>query len=171
VRLRGYIDCSFACHGNGKSQYCIGFDLVDESSYIEEYPFNDLHNTGLFYLKSFMATNVDLSTCQGETCATVELAKDTIFYRGILSELHQTQLQPTPLYGDNDSARSLAMQYDGSHKRVRYMLPKINWLMEQTKAEVIKLVRMSTQMLPVDIGAKNGRGNEFYKKRDRTMGY
>jgi len=101
----------------------------------------------------------------------VELAKDTIFYRGILSELHLTQMHPTPLYGDNDSTRSLAMHYYGSHKRVRYMLPKVNWLMEQTKGEVIKLVRMSTDIEPIDIVTKNGRGTNFYQKRDRVMGY
>jgi len=171
VRLRGYSDCSFACHGNGKSHYSVGFDLVDDNSHNEEQPFDNRYNTGLFYMKSFMAPNVDLSSCQGETCATVELTKDAIFYRGVLNELHQKQIQPTPLYGDNDSARSLAMHYDGSHKRVRYMLPKINWLMEQTKAEVVKMVRMSTKVLPVDIGTKNGRGAEVYEKRDRTMGY
>jgi len=33
--------------------------------------------------------------------------------------------------------------------------------MEQTKAEVIKLVGMSKEELPVDIGTKNGRGSEF----------
>ena len=104
-----------------------------------------------------MVPNVDLSSCQGETCSTVKLAKDAIFYRGIPNELSQKQLQQTPLYGNNDSARSLATHYDGSHKRVRYMLPKINWLMEQTTNEVIKMVRMSSKMLPVDIGTKNGR--------------
>ncbi len=52
-----------------------------------------------------MAPTVDLSSCQGEICATVELAKDTLFYRGVLGELGQTQVELTPLYGDNDSAR------------------------------------------------------------------
>ena len=96
---------------------------------------------------------------------------DAIFYRGILEELGQKQMHPTPLYGDNDSSRSLATNYDGSHKRVRYMLPKINWLMEQTQAEVIKLVRMSTNILPVDIATKKDRGADFHRKQDRAMGY
>ena len=171
MRLRGFTDCSFACHGNGKSHYCFCFDLVDNTTHNEAYPFNNLHNTGMFYLKSFMAPTVDLSSCQGETSSCVELTKDSIFFRGILDELHQTQVEPTPLYVDNDSTRSLATHYDGSHKRVRYMLPKINWLMEQTTAQVIKLVRLNSMELPPDIGTKNGRGVEFYKKRDRTMGY
>ena len=117
-----------------------------------------------------MAPTVDLSSCQGEIGSTVEAAKDTVFYRGILSELGQRQFFPTPLYGDNDATRRLATHYDGSHKRVRYMLPKINWLMEQTKAEVIKLVRLSTQELHVDISTKNGRVPEFHQKQAHTMG-
>ena len=170
VRLRGFTDCSFSCHGNGKSHYCIGFDLIDDATHNEQQPFNSVKNTGLFQLKSFMAPNVDLSSCQGEIGSTVELAKDTVFYRGVLTELGQKQLHPTPLYGDNDATRRLATHYDGSHKRVRYMLPKINWLMEQTKAEVIKLVRLATHELHVDIGTKNGRGPEFHRKQARTMG-
>ena len=170
VRLRGYGDCSFACHGNGKSHYCIGFDLVEESTHKETFPFQNVCQSGLFYLKSFMAPTVDLSSCQGEIGATVELAKDTIFYRGVLNELGQTQIAPTPLYGDNDSARNLATHYDGSSKRVRYMIPKINWLLEQTKGLVIKMVRLSTVELPVDIGTKSSTGTEWNKKLNRTMG-
>ena len=170
VRLRGYGDCSFACHGNGKSHYCIGFDLVEESTHKEAFPFANACQSGLFYLKSFMAPTVDLSSCQGEIGATVELAKDTLFYRGVLGELGQTQIEPTPLYGDNDSARSLATHYDGSSKRVRYMIPKINWLLERTKGLVIKMVRLSTADLPVDIGTKNSLGTEWNTKINRTMG-
>lgn len=170
VRLRGFGDCSYACHGNGKSHYCIGFDLVDETRHQETLPFNNLHNTGLFQLKSFMAPVVDLSSCSGEIGAAVELTKDAIFHRSVLSELGQTQLHPTPLYGDNDSAKILATEYAGGHKKVRYMLPKINWLMEQTQAEVVKMVRLGTEELHVDIGTKNSRGPEFRTKQARTMG-
>jgi hypothetical protein len=170
VRLRGYADCSFACHGNGKSHYCIGFDLIEESKHKEAFPFANLCQSGLFYLKSFMAPTVDLSSCQGEIGAAVELAKDTLFYRGVLAELGQIQVEPTPLYGDNDSARNLATHYDVSSKRVRYMIPKINWLLEQTKAEVLKMVRLRTEDLPVDIGTKHSTGTEWTKKVHRTMG-
>ena len=143
---------------------------MEESTHKETFPFQNVCQSGLFYLKSFMAPTVDLSSCQGEIGATVELAKDTIFYRGVLSELGQTQIAPTPLYGDNDSARNLATHYDGSSKRVRYMIPKINWLLEQTKGLVIKMVRLSTVELPVDIGTKRSTGIEWNKKLNRTMG-
>ena len=59
--------------------------------------------TGMFNLKSFIAPTVDLSSCEGGIGASVELTNDTIFYRGILHELYQEQMQPTRLYGDSNS--------------------------------------------------------------------
>ena len=55
--------------------------------------------TGMFYFKSYMAPKFDLATAEGETGALIELAKDGIFYRGVLKKLHQEQVKPTPLYG------------------------------------------------------------------------
>jgi hypothetical protein len=46
----------------------------------------------MFYLKSFMAPTVDLSSCEGEIGAAIEMTKDTIFFRGVLKELGQEQL-------------------------------------------------------------------------------
>jgi hypothetical protein len=124
VKLRGYSDMSLACHSNGKSHYCICFDLIDdvqESSFMN--PLKKVYNTGMFYFKSLMAPTVDLNACEGEVGAMVELTKDAIFFNDILDELHQKQVKPTPLYNDNDASIMLATQYSGRHKRVRYMLP------------------------------------------------
>ena len=117
-----------------------------------------------------MAPTVDLATAEGETGALIECAKDAIFYRGILKELHMEQVQPTPLYGDNDSTIILSTEYSNKHRRVRYMLPKIMWLMEQTKNQVLKMLRLGTKELPPDVGTKIGGGNEFQQKMNRTMG-
>lgn len=83
-----------------------------------------------------------------------------------MQELHQEQFQPTPLYGDNDSTLALAMQYNGNHKRVRYILPNINWLMEHTKAVLIRVFRMSTKALCADVGTKYATGTEWVNKRN-----
>ena len=124
----------------------------------------------MFMLRSFMAPTVDLNTCEGECGELVELCKDGIFYRGILRELGQEQVEPTPLYGDNDPMIQLATQYSGQHKRVRYMLPRINWLMEQTKSLAFRLLRMGTKTLPADVGTKLGTGTDFTAKLDSVMG-
>jgi hypothetical protein len=166
LKLRGFSDCSYACHDNGKSQYCVCFDLVDGREHPDDtVPYGPgATSTGMFQLKSFMAPTVDLSSCEGEIGASVELTKDTIFYRGILFELGQEQMEPTPLYGDNDSTMSLATRFNNNHKRVRYMLPKIYWLMEQTTAQVVRFYRMGTKELPADVGTKHSTGiaNQYF---------
>ena len=74
------------------------------------------------------------------------------------------------MYGDNDSTIVLATQYSGKHKRVRYMLPKVMWLMEQTKARIFEMLRLGTKELPPDVGTKLGTGPEYRAKVDRVMG-
>lgn len=171
VRLRGYGDCGYANNINGKSQYCICFDLVPMDETIDELnPLARLFNSGMFYLKSWMAPTVDLSSCEGEIGTVVELCKDTVFYRGILAELHQVQVEPTPLYNDNKSSLTLATKYSGKHRRVRYMLPKIQWLMEKSKEMIFKLLYLHTSKLPPDLGTKNHTGITFRNKADVVLG-
>ena len=118
----------------------------------------------MFFSKSVMASTVDLQSCEGEIGTTVESTKDVILMRGVLNELHQFQVRAAPLFGDNDSTIKLGSSYNGNHKRVRYMLPKINWLMEQTQAGVIQLYRMGTDKLPPDTLTKISSGTEWQNK-------
>ena len=53
--------------------------------------------------------------------------------------MNQTQIQPTLIYNDNKSTLTLTTRYSGKHKRVRYMLPRINWLMKKSKEQNFKL--------------------------------
>lgn len=50
------------------------------------------------------------------------------------------------------------------------MLPKIMWLMEQTKAGVMKLLRLGTADMPADVGTKNMRGEDMEVKMSHVMG-
>ncbi len=87
-----------------------------------------------------------------------------------MQEFHQEQLQATELFGDNEATISLGTNYNGNHKKVRYMLPLINFLMEQTKAKVIKLCKMAGVILPPDNLTKIGSGTEWQYKEDQMMG-
>ena len=85
--------------------------------------------------------------------------KDVILLRGVSVDLHQEQIEPTPVYNDNQSAITLSTMYSGAHKRVRYMLTRINWLMEKTKEKVYELLYLSSPELPADWGeAPEGTG-------------
>jgi hypothetical protein len=124
----------------------------------------------MFYNKVGTCTGVSLSSTDAELTGISECAKTTIFLREVMAELHQTQLKPTVIYNDNKSSITLATAYSGNHKRIRYMIPKITWLMEQVKGQSIALHYMSTQVLPQDIGTKALVGPDFLKKRDMLMG-
>ena len=84
----------------------------------------------------------------------------------ILDELHLTQLEPTPVYNDNKSTITLATQFSGNHKRVKYMLPRVSWLIEKVKEHVFRLLCLNTADLPADLGTKGLTGTPFLKQRD-----
>ena len=170
VRLRAYADCGFASNGNGRSQYCICFDLVPEQEHIDEHPIRRLLRTGMFYFKSWMAATTDLNTSEGEMGPVIEAVKDTMFFNGILDEMHLPQLEPTPVYNDNKSTITLATKFSGNHKRVRYMLPRINWLIEKVKEQVFRLLYLNTNELPADLGTKGLTGLPFQQHRDGVLG-
>jgi hypothetical protein len=94
-----------------------------------------------------------------------------IYLREVLKELHQDQLQPTPVYNDNKSTITLGSKYSGSIKRVRYMVPRINWLMEQCHDRICELRYLHTSLLPPDMGTKVVSTVQFVHKRDSTLGH
>ena len=87
-----------------------------------------------------------------------------------LKEMHLPQFGAIPLYNDNYTTRTLATKYSGSHKRVRYMLPKINWLMEKSKEQVVKFLHLDTAKLPADLGTKLHTGSAYRQKEAAVMG-
>ena len=171
VQLRAYADYSHACHSNGRGQYSVCFDLIDASIEPAIDSIRRIYQTGMFYAKTWMAPTVDLCTAEGECGAIVEAVKDCILLNGCLEEMHQTQLQPTPLYNDNKSSILLATKYSGNHKRVRYMLPRINWLMEKFKERIYTLLYMDSGILPADFASKRHSGTVFKEGRNRVMGH
>ena len=61
VRLRGFADCGYTNHINGKSQYSNAWDIVDEDDCIDELNPIDLErSTGLICNRSWMPATVDL---------------------------------------------------------------------------------------------------------------
>jgi hypothetical protein len=172
VRLRAYTDAAYANMNDAKSQYSFGFDLIpyrSDDTMID--PQSRADNTGMFYSKSSTCTGTSLSSTDSELTGMVECAKTILFLREILNELHQPQVQATTLYNDNKSSITLATAYSGNHKRIRYMLPKVTWMMEQVRGQAIRLQYLATGILPQDIGTKALPGPEFMKKRSLLMGH
>ena len=124
----------------------------------------------MFHMKSKVGERTSLSSTDAEHTVIVELVKTAILFRGVLEELRQTQFQPTPVYNDNKSTITIGSAHSGNSKRLRYMLPRINWLLEQVEAGIARLQHMDTTMLPPDIGTKRLLEAQHKYKRAAVQG-
>jgi hypothetical protein len=111
-----------------------------------------------------------LSSTEAEITVMVEATKTAVFFRAILEELGLKQFHPTVIYNDNRSALTLAENYSGNQRRVRHMLPKVNWLMEQCRLLVSRYAHMPDETLHPDMHTKSLAPVKFIPKRDNLMG-
>jgi hypothetical protein len=123
----------------------------------------------MFFSKSRFATTTALSSTDAEHQAISECVKTIVLFRGVLEELHLSQLVPTPLFNDNESAIVLGMNFSGNTKNVRYMIPRITWLLEQVRAFTCELFHTGTSHLPPDVLTKPLEPEDFEKKRSLMM--
>jgi hypothetical protein len=169
--LRGFADSGYASTPDGRSHYCFGFDLVpcDENGNVADED-SEEYNTGLFFLKSAVNKLVALSSSDAEVTVMVECAKVGVVLRFILKELGHPQLHPTPLYNDNKSAINVTTEHSGEQKKMKYMFPRITYLMDLFNEKIIKQTYKETTKLQVDIGTKAVVGKDFKNKRKTMLG-
>jgi hypothetical protein len=182
VMLRGYADASYANEPGSKSMYSVSYDLLPvpkEWHLLCQDKMKDVcvpssirhtQATGHFSSRNSTIPDVSLSSTDAEIHALTEAMKDVLMLRGILSDLHQPQLQPTIIFNDNQSAMTMVTAYSGNTKRVRYMLPRVHWCMEQTKKGLVQTYWLPTEHLAPDIGTKSLPVQDFVNKRERLLG-
>ena len=171
IFLRGYADASYASMQDGRSKFAYSFDLITLLEGEEEpVPHNEAENTGHFFTKRKTGDTTALSSFDSEHTTVAEATKTAILFRGVLEELHQKQFRPTPIFNDNKSTIQSANAYNGSHKNVRYMLPRINWMFEQVKSKTVRAVYHHTKVLAPDMHTKPLEGPDFVFKRSIAMG-
>ena len=158
---------------DGRSKYAYSFDMIKlQHGETEPTPHNLKENTGHFYTKRKTGDTTALSSFDSEHTSVAECIKTAILFRGVLEELHQTQVLPTPIFNDNKSTIQSANAYNGTHKNVRYMLPRINWVFEQIKAGIAKAIYHDTKHLAPDMHTKSSlSGPDFTMKRSIAMGH
>jgi hypothetical protein len=132
IELHAYVDAAYGVHQDGKSHsgYCFALGP---------------HKNGMFYSRSFKQTNVSLSSTESEINPIVDVSKEIIWFRQLLKELGFPQLEPTPVFEDNESAITLATKWSGNNKRTKHFGIRINFLLEQYNSSVINLVHLSTK--------------------------
>jgi hypothetical protein len=171
IQLRGFADAAFASHPDGRSQLAYSFDLVPADAQGDTLePQLDNLPSGMFISKSMLCPTIALSSPDSEISAKLECLKVAIFLRALLKDLHFDQHHPTPIFNDNQSAISLSSRYSGSQKRIRYILPKIMFMLEQFKDKVFQPVYLSSPELVVDINTKSMSGTNSQTKRRKLLG-
>jgi hypothetical protein len=100
----------------------------------------------------------------------VEATKDIIYFRAILSELGFPQIKPTPLYVDNKSLITLALQFSGNHKRCKHFLARIHYMIEQVEQHVVKLEHLQGTTLQADMLTKPKERPGFEANRSLMLG-
>ena len=55
-------------------------------------------------------------------------------------------------------------------ERVRYMMPRLHWMIEKVNQQHIKLIYKNTQELPADLGTKLHQPGDHRRKSIRVMG-
>jgi hypothetical protein len=179
VMLRGYADASYANEPGSRSMYSVSYDLLpvplewhklcrDE---VLKSSSDTTPQTGHFTSRNSTIQDVSLSSTDAEIYALTEAMKDVLFFRGVLGELHQPQLQPTVIFNDNQSAMTLATAFGGNMKNVKYMMPRVHWCMECTKKGLVQTHWMPTEDLTPDIGTKSLPVKDFTKKRGQLLGF
>lgn len=137
LRLMAWSDASYATHSDGKSHSGYGFTF-------------DGTDSGLFFSRSTKQSNVTLSSTEAELYAAVEAAKDTIWFRELLSEIGFPQTAPTTIWVDNASLITLASEFSGNHKRVKHFLVRLNFLIDQVNLGTIEFQWVHTDSNCVD---------------------
>jgi hypothetical protein len=98
----------------------------------------------MFFSRTFKQTNVTLSSTEAEHSAAVEAVKEIMWLRQLLAELGFPQLEPTPIFADNFSMITLTEDYCGNKKRVKPYIIRINFLIEQVKADIVQFSHVPT---------------------------
>jgi hypothetical protein len=178
IMLRGYADASYANEEGSKSMYSVSYDLLPVPLEWHKLCKDQiLHRTdviesatGHFTSRNSTIQDVSLSSTDAEIFALTEAMKDVLFFRGIMGELHQPQLQLTVIFNDNQSAMTLATAFGDNVKHVKYMMPRVNWCMECTRKGYVQTHWMPTADLTPDIGTKSLPIKDFQKKRNQLLG-
>jgi hypothetical protein len=93
------------------------------------------------------------SSCESEILAMNFAAKEIVWLRGFLEEMHVKQDKPTRLLGDNQSAINLAYN-PVFHKRTKHVMIKISYLLECVQNDLIILEFVRTHLNFADVMTK-----------------
>jgi hypothetical protein len=150
IKLFGYSDASYIAHGDSKSQlgYCFFLNLT----------------SGTICSRTLKASTVSHSSTEAEIKALDEAIRQCVWLRGFLSELYFPQAEPTTIYIDSLSAKTLSEQYKINNNS-SHMIMRLNYIHQEIKSGTINLQYIDTTNQVADILTKLLPINAFVKLR------
>jgi hypothetical protein len=139
VKLFGYCDASHLPANDSKPRLGYCFFLNNES--------------GTILARSFKGKSVSHSSCESEIYAIDETVRQAIWLRGFLAELGFPQLEPTVIYTDSQSAKTLIDSFNVGNNSA-HLTMRINYLHEQVEQGTIVLKYIDTLHQVADILTK-----------------
>jgi hypothetical protein len=158
LKLISWVDAAFNVYHDSKSQ--IGFCLSLG---------NHLH-AGMLYATSAKTKTIPLSSTEAEGDAMVELTKNIIWYKMVLTDFGFDTSTATTVHEDNDSLITLVKHYSGNHKRVKHFLLQINFLIESANNGIIAPVKIPGPLNCADMLTKPKGFTEFQPQKEQILG-
>jgi hypothetical protein len=135
IKLFLYCDSSYKRGGDGKSRFGIAAFLGKTS--------------GTVYWKSQQSKVISTSSTESEIYALVECIKDTIWFRGLLSDLGFEQNEPTVIYQDNAPVLQIS-QLQTTPSRTRHIMNKIHFIKQEIDNGTVRLVKIPDEIMVAD---------------------
>ena len=126
-------------------------------------------NGGAVSWRSKKQPSVAMSTAEAEFMAASATAQCTLWLRRVLHGLKAPQLQPTPLYEDNQAC--ILLSENPSHKgRARHIDLHVHSLRDHVKNQVVRLVACPTFHMTADLLTKALPSPTFVRHREVMLG-
>jgi hypothetical protein len=139
IKLFGYSDASYISKGDSKSQLAYCFFLNKTS--------------GTVCAKSKKDTTVSHSSAEAELKALDLAVLQATWFRGFLTEIGYPQKEPTVIFTDSISAKTLADTFHVS-SRSGHLVVRINYIHQEILAGNISLKYIDTNNMVADVLTK-----------------
>jgi hypothetical protein len=139
IKLFGYCDASHLPHGDSKPRLGYCFFLNKQS--------------GTVHARSFKGKTVSHSSCESEISAIDETIRQAVWIRGFLHELGFPQTEPTIIYTDSLSAKTLIDSFNIGNNSA-HLVMRLNYLHEMVDNGTILLKYIDTLNQVADILTK-----------------
>jgi hypothetical protein len=111
------------------------------------------YGSGAISWSSKLQSMVALSSTEAEYIAGVELGKEMVWLRKVLTEFGYSFKGPSPLFTDSQSA--LAVSKNPEHfGRMKHLDNRFFWLREQVSAGILNPIFIPTESMPADMLTK-----------------